>query len=775
MNIIRFVKIFVITIVMVIGALSIIGTGGGGGGGGDEIELEPEPAPEPEPPIGNQKPVVSPISVKTDLTIPYIEQQLIGSDPDSDTITFDLISEKEGTGYTSAYLNPNTGVLYVSISSGFLGGIDLSYHATDGILFSEPAKVDITVVDSVDDNETGGKEVTAGDYAGFEIISYNGELYGRPTEDPTFPDSIDLSPNFPNPGTQGAQSSCVGWAVAYALKSFQEKMEVGWPLNTGENIFSPAFVYNQINGGSDNGSYIYEALDLIVQQGAATWAEMPYDDSDYLTQPSQTAIQEASIFRAYRWARVESVSAIKAALANKLPVVVGISVFENFNSLEGENSVYNTTTGTNIGGHAVTIVGYDDAKYGGAFKIINSWGQGWGNTGFFWIPYTFAPTVVKQSYVLEDAENGTMPPPGPGTIDPPSGDLPNLQVQSWEATYDPIPRGEGLLEYTIANTGAGTAPVGFDVCLMLSENTNILTLDTYVICEESLFELPSGWQLYRDEFNSIPFKFPDQIEPGTYYMALWVDDMDEVIESNEDDNLLFQSGQTVITNNKPDLAINTWYATWNLTSGQGSLTYEVANSGNSSTPIGTWDINLVLTDNMDIGSGTTIYLFYEAAAFALDPGQTIFRNESSPAYFNIYTDQFGNPVPDGTYYMSLWVDDLNNVDESNELNNVSTSWEQTSILSGSINNALSTQKLDIVPEDADNAAYNGKRLTHHDIKPLKVRVSQDPDGRKIFKILNEDEQGQRFEEENTHVFQKEARSLDSVLFPIEGRIPMPDN
>jgi hypothetical protein len=203
------------------------------------------------PQVGNRKPVVSPISINTDLTIPYIEQQLIATDPDSDTITFDLISEKQGAGYTSAYINPSTGVLYVSIAPDFIGDFDLNYHATDGLIFSDPAKIAITVVEVVDEKETGGNEVPADEYAGFEIVNYNGELYGRPTDDPTFPTSVDLSPNFPNPGSQGAQSSCVGWAVAYALKSFQEKMEIGWPLNTAENIFSPAFVYNQINGSND--------------------------------------------------------------------------------------------------------------------------------------------------------------------------------------------------------------------------------------------------------------------------------------------------------------------------------------------------------------------------------------------------------------------------------------------------------------------------------------------------------------------------------------------
>lgn len=38
-------------------------------------------------------------------------------------------------------------------------------------------------------------------------------------------------------------------------------------------------------------------------------------------------------------------------------------------------------------GHAMTLIGFDDKKYNGAFLIQNSWGEDWGNNGRTWIPY----------------------------------------------------------------------------------------------------------------------------------------------------------------------------------------------------------------------------------------------------------------------------------------------------------------------------------------------------------------------------------------------------
>jgi hypothetical protein len=49
--------------------------------------------------------------------------------------------------------------------------------------------------------------------------------------------------------------------------------------------------------------------------------------------------------------------------------------------------------------HAMCIVGYDDTKFGGAFEIVNSWGDNWANSGFIWIRYDdlykMYPTFIK--------------------------------------------------------------------------------------------------------------------------------------------------------------------------------------------------------------------------------------------------------------------------------------------------------------------------------------------------------------------------------------------
>jgi hypothetical protein len=45
--------------------------------------------------------------------------------------------------------------------------------------------------------------------------------------------------------------------------------------------------------------------------------------------------------------------------------------------------------------------GYDDAKYGGAFLMMNSWGPQWGNNGFAWVRYKHFKYFVREAYGLE--------------------------------------------------------------------------------------------------------------------------------------------------------------------------------------------------------------------------------------------------------------------------------------------------------------------------------------------------------------------------------------
>ena len=218
------------------------------------------------------------------------------------------------------------------------------------------------------------------------------EVDNGPVDTASLPSSVDLSSNFPAPGDQGNQGSCVAWAVGYALKSSQEITKRGWSSSSTAHHFSPAYVYNQINGGVDCGSTISAAMDLIVDQGVCSLNYFNYNASDYTTQPTSIQSAAASLYKAQSWSKIQGIDNIKNRLAQGDGVVIGVKVFSDFDNISSSNQIYDTVSGSSRGGHAICLIGYDDSK--GAFKFINSWGTDWGLGGYGWISYNLVNNIT---------------------------------------------------------------------------------------------------------------------------------------------------------------------------------------------------------------------------------------------------------------------------------------------------------------------------------------------------------------------------------------------
>jgi hypothetical protein len=84
---------------------------------------------------------------------------------------------------------------------------------------------------------------------------------------------------------------------------------------------------------------------------------------------------------------------IKQLLVNGSTSSLSIGVWGNFDNIAAHNYMYCAADreGENRGGHLITFVGYDDTLTTvdghGAFRMVNSWGPGWGQAGYFWMSY----------------------------------------------------------------------------------------------------------------------------------------------------------------------------------------------------------------------------------------------------------------------------------------------------------------------------------------------------------------------------------------------------
>ena len=81
--------------------------------------------------------------------------------------------------------------------------------------------------------------------------------------------AVDLRPWMPPVGMQ-RMNDCTAWAVAYGAKTYLEARDQGWKPDRPGRIFSPRYVYNQINKGEDKGSNFVQAIRVMMEQGCAT-------------------------------------------------------------------------------------------------------------------------------------------------------------------------------------------------------------------------------------------------------------------------------------------------------------------------------------------------------------------------------------------------------------------------------------------------------------------------------------------------------------------------
>jgi C1A family cysteine protease len=215
---------------------------------------------------------------------------------------------------------------------------------------------------------------------------------------------VDLRGALPPPGDQGKQNSCVGWAVAYALRSFLAARADGRTFAgdsiDSNHVFSPAFVYNELNGGRDDGIPVEAALSYVVKFGAAPLSLMPYDPEDYVRPAPDTARRVALAYRIQRYQRIKDwdFDTLERSLERKNPPVVVAWLKRTIpaDPVSGDWPLDASWSGEL---HAVLLAGYDRPRR--RFVIMNSWGSAWGHGGFGTVGYDALRARIQEVYVVQ--------------------------------------------------------------------------------------------------------------------------------------------------------------------------------------------------------------------------------------------------------------------------------------------------------------------------------------------------------------------------------------
>jgi C1A family cysteine protease len=203
------------------------------------------------------------------------------------------------------------------------------------------------------------------------------------------PPHIDLRPTCPSVEDQGNLGSCTGNALAGAIEFLERKDRV---------LFVDAsrlFIYynERVMEGtvkSDSGAMIRDGIKTLKNLGVCSETRWPYIISKFAVKPGTACYHEALNRQITSYHRIMTLDEMRACLAEGFPFVFGFTVYESFES----QAVAQTgivpmpqPTERTLGGHAVLAVGYDDGQR--RFIVRNSWGPGWGQKGYFTIPYEY--------------------------------------------------------------------------------------------------------------------------------------------------------------------------------------------------------------------------------------------------------------------------------------------------------------------------------------------------------------------------------------------------
>jgi hypothetical protein len=251
------------------------------------------------------------------------------------------------------------------------------------------------------------------------------DLVRPPVGTGQLPSFVDLSGSLPPAGDQGMQNSCVGWAVAYGYKTFQEGQEQAWDLSDPDHQFSSSYVYNQRTTADctrDSGMSVPDGMTILVQQGCAPFSVFPYTGGDPCVIPdeSQRAIAGQYKTRSFGLLFIgpgtANLSVLKGHLAQGDAFVLTFPVYPNFYESSCEDLVIGEPEQAEmfLGGHAVLVVGYDDAI--GGFKFLNSYGLDWMCDGLAYLSYSFVQRYAWEGWIMEDAVGPVLATPTPGPV-----------------------------------------------------------------------------------------------------------------------------------------------------------------------------------------------------------------------------------------------------------------------------------------------------------------------------------------------------------------------
>jgi C1A family cysteine protease len=231
------------------------------------------------------------------------------------------------------------------------------------------------------------------------------------------PAAVDLRDWASPVEDQGALGSCTAQAGAgvieyYERKSFGHHVEAS-------RLFLYKATRNLMKARGDSGAYLRSTMGAMVLFGVLPEPYWPYTDAEeaFDKEPPAFCYAFAQNYRTLLYFRHDAAGVTRAAVLERLrtylaaghPAMFGFTVYSSVDQAETTGRIPVPFGRERIeGGHAVVAMGYDDAMAvantsggepsRGALLIRNSWGKGWGEKGYGWLPYAYVQRGLAEDF-----------------------------------------------------------------------------------------------------------------------------------------------------------------------------------------------------------------------------------------------------------------------------------------------------------------------------------------------------------------------------------------
>jgi C1A family cysteine protease len=231
------------------------------------------------------------------------------------------------------------------------------------------------------------------------------------------PAAVDLRAWASPVEDQGALGSCTAQAGAgvieyYERKSFGHHVEAS-------RLFLYKATRNLMKARGDSGAYLRSTMGAMVLFGVPPEPYWPYTDAEeaFDKEPPAFCYAFAQNYRTLLYFRHDAAGVTRAAVLERLrtylaaghPAMFGFTVYSSVDQAETTGRIPVPFGRERIeGGHAVVAMGYDDAMAvanasggepsRGALLIRNSWGKGWGEKGYGWLPYAYVQRGLAEDF-----------------------------------------------------------------------------------------------------------------------------------------------------------------------------------------------------------------------------------------------------------------------------------------------------------------------------------------------------------------------------------------